>query len=76
MPFTLHDLHAFSPTLAKSLTELLEFEGNVEEVFCRDYVASYEHFGAEVVVGLVEGGENIPVTKENREKFVEDYIDW
>lgn len=64
------DLLDVNPEVGRSLMQLLDFEGNVEEVLCRDYVASYESFGTEVVVPLIEGGENIPITNDNREDFV------
>eukprot|EP00931_Biecheleriopsis_adriatica_P057387 TRINITY_DN34032_c0_g1_i1.p1 TRINITY_DN34032_c0_g1~~TRINITY_DN34032_c0_g1_i1.p1 ORF type:complete len:831 (-),score=236.30 TRINITY_DN34032_c0_g1_i1:94-2586(-) len=64
------------PDMAKSLLGMLEFEGNVEEVYCRNFVATYENFGAVVEVPLKEGGENIPVTNENRGEYVDLYVDW
>ncbi|CAD7927436.1 unnamed protein product [Amoebophrya sp. A120] len=74
--FTVDDLLEVSPDMGRSLLQLLEFEGNVEETFCRDFVASYESFGAEIQVPLKEGGESIPVTNENRGEFVSLYVDW
>ncbi|CAD7927713.1 unnamed protein product [Amoebophrya sp. A25] len=74
--FSVDDLLEVSPDLGRSLLQLLEFEGDVAEVFCRDFVASYENFGAEVLVSLKPGGETIPVTNANREEFVDAYVDW
>merc|ERR1711920_1202835 len=64
------------PDLAKSFIGMLEFDGNVEEVYCRNFVASYENFGAVVEVPLKEGGESIPVTNANCAEFVDLYVDW
>ncbi len=76
LKFTIEDLIDVSPEMGRSLLQLLEFEGDVENTFCREFVATYECFGSSVVVPLQENGENIPVTSENRGEFVEKYIDW
>jgi len=76
IPCTLDTLMDIQPILAKSLTEMLEFEGNVEEVFCRNFVSSYESFGAVVEVPLKEGGDTIPVTNANRAEYVDLYVNW
>ncbi|KAF2642802.1 hypothetical protein P280DRAFT_468109 [Massarina eburnea CBS 473.64] len=68
------------PMLAKSFDELLRFEGNVEDVFARDYVFSADAYGATLDYDMrtkKEAGEDVqPVTNENREQFVVDYIAW
>ena len=71
---TLEDLAVFRPTLARGLHQLLEFEGDVEEVFCRNFVVEVDRFGVRSTVPLVYGGENLPVTNENRKDFVGKYI--
>jgi hypothetical protein len=76
IPGTLDTLMDIEPILAKSLREMLEFDGNVEEVFCRSFVASYENFGAVVEVPLKEGGDTIPVTNANRHEYVDLYVNW
>jgi len=76
IPGTLDTLMDIEPVLAKSLREMLEFDGNVEEVFCRSFVASYENFGAVVEVPLKEGGDLIPVTNANRREYVDLYVNW
>eukprot|EP00929_Paragymnodinium_shiwhaense_P025350 TRINITY_DN15354_c0_g1_i1.p1 TRINITY_DN15354_c0_g1~~TRINITY_DN15354_c0_g1_i1.p1 ORF type:complete len:941 (+),score=279.73 TRINITY_DN15354_c0_g1_i1:98-2920(+) len=73
---SIDDLIEVQPELAKSLLGMLEFEGSVEDVYCRNFVASYEHFGAVVEVPLKEGGEHIPVTNQNCGEYVDLYIDW
>lgn len=76
VPCSIDNLVDVQPDVAKSLLGMLEFEGNVEEVYCRNFVASYENFGAVVEVPLKEGGESIPVTNANCGEFVELYVDW
>ena len=72
--YTLEDLAEFRPTLAKGLRQLLEFDGDVKETFCRDFVAVGERYGQLVEVPLCSNGENRAVTNANRHEFVDLYI--
>lgn len=72
--YTLEDLAEFRPTLAKGLRQLLEFDGNVKETFCRDFVAVGERYGRPVEVPLCSNGESRAVTNSNRYEFVDLYI--
>ncbi|KAK9351624.1 hypothetical protein V1523DRAFT_416246 [Lipomyces doorenjongii] len=71
---TMEDLLLLKPSLARGLQQLLDYEGNVEETFCRDFVAEHEVYGSIVQVPLIAGGENKPVTNANRGEFVNKYI--
>ncbi|CDZ97187.1 E3 ubiquitin protein ligase [Phaffia rhodozyma] len=75
-PVTLTDLEEWQPSLVKGLRVLLEFEGDVEEVFCRTFVGEYEAFGEIIPVPLIPNGENTPVTSENREEYVERLVEF
>ena len=72
--YTLEDLAEFRPTLAQGLRQLLEFDGDVKETFCRDFVAVGERYGQLVEVPLCSNGENRAVTNSNRQEFVDLYI--
>ncbi|GAA6022166.1 hypothetical protein JCM10207_003931 [Rhodosporidiobolus poonsookiae] len=72
-PVTLSDLAQVQPALARGLQALLNYDGDVEETFCRTFVAEYEAWGETVEVELVERGREVPVTKANREEFVRLY---
>lgn len=72
--YTLDDLAVFRPRLAAGLKELLEFKGDVQETFCRDFVASTERFGVITEVPLCPDGANKPVTNANRREFVDLYV--
>ncbi|EXJ77278.1 other hect domain ubiquitin protein ligase E3 [Capronia epimyces CBS 606.96] len=72
--FTLEDLAEFRPALARGFRQLLEFEGDVEETFCRDFVAELDRYGEIVQVPLCPGGEKRAVTNANRREFVDLYI--
>ena len=72
--YTLEDLAEFRPILAKGLRQLLEFDGNVKETFCRDFVAVGERYGQIIEVPLCSNGDNRAVTNSNRHEFVDLYI--
>ena len=65
----LKDLEAWQPELAKGFRALLEFEPkeDVEDVFCRSFVAEFESWGELQEVELVPGGAEVAVTGENRQ---------
>lgn len=73
---TLEDLAEYRPALAKGLRGLLEFEGNVAETFCYDFVAQVDRYGEIVNVPLCTNGENRPVTNSNRREFVDLYVSY
>ena len=77
-PVGLYDLRSVSPHLAKGFAQLLAYAGDdVESVFCLDFEAPVESFGADnTVVELIPGGKLIPVTAANRYKYVAAYVDF
>ncbi|EME46362.1 hypothetical protein DOTSEDRAFT_70384 [Dothistroma septosporum NZE10] len=74
MTYTLSDLAEFRPSLAAGLQQLLDFDGDVEATYCRDFVASVERYGVVTNVPLVPNGEGTPVTNANRHEFVDAYV--
>ncbi|KAI9476533.1 MAG: hypothetical protein EXX96DRAFT_301624 [Benjaminiella poitrasii] len=76
IPVNLLDLKAFRPALAKGLEHLLDFEGDIENVFCRSFIADIEAFGERQCVPLIPGGDQIMVTQSNKQKFVSLYVDF
>ncbi|CAK4033330.1 E3 ubiquitin- ligase HUL4 [Lecanosticta acicola] len=74
MTYTVSDLAEFRPSLAAGLQQLLEFEGDVESTYCRDFVAPVERYGTVQNVPLIPNGENTPVTNANRHEFVDAYV--
>ncbi|GBN62632.1 putative E3 ubiquitin-protein ligase HECTD2 [Araneus ventricosus] len=61
--------------VAVGLRELLSYEGNVEEDFCMNFQVSVEEFGGVKTHVLKADGENIPVTNENRQEYVQLYTE-
>lgn len=72
----LEDLRLFRPGLARGLEQLLEFSGDVENVFCRPFVAEYDAFGERISVPIMKDGENMMVNNANRSEFVDKYVDF
>lgn len=72
--YTLEDLAEFRPSLAQGLRQLLEYNGDVETTFCRDFVAVVERYGQFVDVPLCPKGETRPVNNANRREFVDLYV--
>lgn len=74
MTYSLDDLAEFRPSLAAGLQQLLDFDGDVEAVYCRDFVVPVERYGAITNVPLIPNGERVPVTNANRHEFVVAYV--
>ncbi|PNF14691.1 putative E3 ubiquitin-protein ligase HECTD2 [Cryptotermes secundus] len=73
---TVDDLAEIMPDVSRGLTELLAYEGNVEEDMCMNFQVSLEEYGDVKTYKLRDNGENIPVTNDNRNEYVELYLDW
>jgi E3 ubiquitin-protein ligase HECTD2 len=74
MTYSLEDLAEYRPALASGLRQLLEYDGDVETTFCRDFVADVERYGQKTQVPLCADGEKRPVTNANRREFVDLYV--
>lgn len=72
--YNLEDLGELRPSLARGLRQLLDFEGDVQETFCRDFVVEMERYGGVVQIPLCPGGASRPVTNANRREFVDMYV--
>jgi len=72
--YSLEDLAELRPSLARGLRQLLEFEGDVQETFCRDFMIEMERYGGVVQIPLCSGGSKRPVTNANRREFVDMYV--
>lgn len=76
----LRDLEDMQPTLGRSLKQMLQYgddgEGSVEDVFCQSFIVQVPAFGTHTSFELIQGGEDIPVTEENRREFVDLYVDF
>ena len=74
---SIEDLEGLSPALAKGLRDLLAHEqDDVEDVFCLNFAVTEDVFGETQTKELKPNGENIAVTKENRDEYVKLYCDY
>ncbi|KAF2355382.1 HECT domain [Trinorchestia longiramus] len=73
---TLDDFREIMPEVSHGLSELLKYEGDVEEDMCLTFQVSLEEYGEPRTFNLKENGEKISVTNENRQEFVSLYLDW
>lgn len=63
--------------LKKSLEDLIAFKGDVQETFQRTFsIQVKSHTGHLIDVDLLPGGSEIDVTNENRQFFVNAYVDY
>jgi hypothetical protein len=70
----LDDLAEVQPDVAKGLSALLDFEGDVEETFMQSFTVNYDYFGEIRTVELKPDGAELPVTNENRDEFVALFV--
>ncbi|XP_030060680.1 putative E3 ubiquitin-protein ligase HECTD2 [Microcaecilia unicolor] len=73
---TLDDLYQIMPELAHGLSELLSYEGNVEEDFYSSFQVFQEEFGVIKSYNLKPNGDKIPVTNQNRKEYIQLYVDF
>ncbi|XP_029424926.1 probable E3 ubiquitin-protein ligase HERC3 isoform X3 [Nannospalax galili] len=73
----LEDLKELSPTEGRSLQELLDYPGeDVEETFCLNFTICRESYGVIEEKKLVPGGDRVTVCKDNRQEFVDAYVNY
>ncbi|NWI99682.1 HERC4 ligase, partial [Crypturellus undulatus] len=74
---SLDDLKELMPDVGRSMQQLLDYpEDDIEEIFCLNFTITVENFGTTEVKELVPNGADIPVVKQNRQDFVDAYVDY
>ncbi|XP_024909902.1 ubiquitin-protein ligase E3A-like [Cynoglossus semilaevis] len=74
---TFLDLSDSHPVLHQSLKQLLDYTDNVEEDMALTFqISQTDLFGNPVLYDLKEEGDQIPVTNENRQEFVDLYTEY
>uniref|UniRef100_A0A8C6VII4 HECT and RLD domain containing E3 ubiquitin protein ligase 4 n=1 Tax=Naja naja TaxID=35670 RepID=A0A8C6VII4_NAJNA len=74
---TLEDLKELMPDVGRSMQQLLDYpEDDVEDTFCLNFTITVENFGATEVKELIPNGADISVVKQNRQEFVDAYVDY
>ncbi|XP_047280955.1 putative E3 ubiquitin-protein ligase HERC4 isoform X11 [Homo sapiens] len=74
---SLDDLKELMPDVGRSMQQLLDYpEDDIEETFCLNFTITVENFGATEVKELVLNGADTAVNKQNRQEFVDAYVDY
>ncbi|XP_004701437.1 probable E3 ubiquitin-protein ligase HERC4 [Echinops telfairi] len=74
---SLDDLKELVPDVGRSMQQLLDYpEDDIEETFCLNFTITVENFGATEVKELVLNGADTAVNKQNRQEFVDAYVDY
>jgi ubiquitin-protein ligase E3 C len=68
-PSQLQDLESLDPTLYRGLASLRTVQGDLSDLYL-DFTVGVDVMGAQRTVELVPGGASIPVTRENRLRYV------
>ncbi|XP_071953932.1 probable E3 ubiquitin-protein ligase HERC4 [Antedon mediterranea] len=75
-PVFLSDLTQLDPDMTSSLENILDYDDcDLQDVFGIFFQFSSEFLGDVCTIELKEGGKDIPVTYENKQEFVDLYID-
>mmetsp|Transcript_13682 Transcript_13682/g.26535 ORF Transcript_13682/g.26535 Transcript_13682/m.26535 type:complete len:829 (-) Transcript_13682:59-2545(-) len=77
----LEDFASLDKGTADGLQKLLQFDeakegSTVENTFCQTFSYTYDSWGQSIEVDLKEEGKSIALTAENREEYVELYVDF
>ncbi|KAI3652949.1 hypothetical protein MP228_002374 [Amoeboaphelidium protococcarum] len=74
---SLDDLLQYDPMLGKSMEDLLDFkDGDVKDVYDRSFAVDYSVFDQTHQYELLPNGQSIDLTNDNREQFVQLYVDF
>nr|XP_028585247.1 probable E3 ubiquitin-protein ligase HERC4 isoform X2 [Podarcis muralis] len=74
---SLDDLKELMPDVGRSMQQLLDYpEDDIEDTFCLNFTITVENFGTTEVKELIPNGTDIPVVKQNRQEFVNAYVDY
>ena len=63
---SLGDLYSVFPELAKGFEQLLNFDGDVESVYQRNFTVEVEEYGMTTLFELKPGGGDIVLNNDNR----------
>lgn len=62
--------------MAQGFETLLAFTGDVQATYLRTFTVEYEVFGEAHIDELKPGGADIPLTSDNRQEYVDLYLDY
>lgn len=74
---TLDDYSQYDPQVTKSLKALLDYNNDdFQEIMGLTFTVEYDSWGSKVVEELKENGKSIDVTNENKEEYIDLYVDF
>ncbi|KIY45606.1 HECT-domain-containing protein [Fistulina hepatica ATCC 64428] len=73
-PMALHDLESVDADLHRSLVWMLE--NDITDVLDETFSITEDRFGEHITVELKPGGEDIPVTEQNKKEYVDAVVDY
>ncbi|XP_031812745.1 probable E3 ubiquitin-protein ligase HERC4 isoform X1 [Sarcophilus harrisii] len=74
---SLDDLKELMPDVGRSMQQLLDYpEDDIEDTFCLNFTITVENFGTTEVKDLIPNGADTTVSKQNRQEFVDSYVDY
>jgi len=76
VPVTLEDMQAYDPEFHASLLYLLDHPVEEAGLDMQPFTAVIDEFGAQKVVPLKEGGEDVFLTDDNKEEYVQLVIEF
>ena len=73
----LNDLKEYDPELYNSLNFLVNTDNkNLKEELDTNFTVSVDKFGEKIIIPLKPNGENIMIDYENKNEYVEVYVNW
>ena len=77
IPTTLEDMKECDPELFQTFTYLKNTkESNLKEKLSTNFTVIVDKLGEKEVIPLKEGGENIFIDENNKDEYVDLYLDW
>ncbi|EPY53705.1 ubiquitin-protein ligase E3 [Schizosaccharomyces cryophilus OY26] len=76
LPLTLNDVAEFRPSLTHGLRMLLEFDGDVEEMYGLNFTVNVPTETGYETVELIKDGAQISLNNENKKEYVVAYSDY
>jgi len=75
-PVKLEDIEEFEPQLYTTIRNISNMSPDEVGSLGLDFCISYDYFGAEMTHELKENGSKIELSAENRDEYVDLYLDW
>lgn len=72
-PYSPSDLEDLFPAIAKGLKEVEDYKGDDYEIFDLNFVHTFQYLEQVYTHELIPGGQNITVTKENVQLYLDTY---